>query len=416
MMHSPGIDEKLRNALGSTAVNSAKAVGYVGAGTVEFIVDPKTHAFYFMEMNTRLQVEHPVSEAITGTDLVAWQLWVASGNALPKQQGQLEKVGWAFEARVYAENPDNQFLPDTGELAYVSTPASARVECGVRRGDAVSVFYDPMLAKVVVWAEDRASALNRLAHALDDFHVVGVHTNVAFLKSLARHPEFRRGNVHTGFIEQHRAALLPPHAHVHPDALACACVAALLPAHPIEMAHFRLNHARHVHLEWNVHGQAVAVRASVSASDITLAREGTADLCIPVHTLRWDPDTMRLGFDLGDRLLSCKVVRQGRTVTVFGATFDQHTFHVPLPSYLSRQPAADTFSVCTPMPCRVAMVHVKAHDQVEKGQPLIVLESMKMEHVIYAPQTGTIASVLVKVNELVKENVEVIRFQHEESK
>lgn len=202
---APNISEETRHAIGKAAVQAAKAVNYVGAGTVEFIVD-SSHKFYFMEMNTRLQVEHPVTEMITGTDLVEWQLKVAQGEPLPLKQEEIRRNGHAFEARIYAEDPDNNFMPGAGPLVYLTTPQATqdvRIETGVMQGDEVSVYYDPMIAKLVVWAPDRLAALRRLDSALADYHIAGLKTNIRFLRSLATHSEFKLGHVNTNFIPDH---------------------------------------------------------------------------------------------------------------------------------------------------------------------------------------------------------------------
>uniref|UniRef100_A0A673CQX8 Methylcrotonoyl-CoA carboxylase 1 (alpha) n=1 Tax=Sphaeramia orbicularis TaxID=375764 RepID=A0A673CQX8_9TELE len=207
----PGISPEVRRKLGEAAVRAAKAVNYVGAGTVEFIMDAQ-HNFYFMEMNTRLQVEHPVSEMITGTDLVEWQLRVAAGERLPLLQDDIILRGHSFEARIYAEDPNNDFLPGAGPLLHLSTPPAdldTRIETGVREGDEVSAHYDPMIAKLVVWGEDRSAALKRLRYCLRQYNIVGLNTNIDFLLSLSGHPEFEAGNVSTSFIPQHYAELFP---------------------------------------------------------------------------------------------------------------------------------------------------------------------------------------------------------------
>ncbi|XP_045358789.1 methylcrotonoyl-CoA carboxylase subunit alpha, mitochondrial isoform X4 [Leopardus geoffroyi] len=207
----PGINSDVRKKLGEAAVRAAKAVNYVGAGTVEFIMDSK-HNFYFMEMNTRLQVEHPVTEMITGTDLVEWQLKIAAGEKIPLSQEEITLQGHAFEARIYAEDPDNNFMPGAGPLVHLYTPQAdlcTRIETGVRQGDEVSVHYDPMIAKLVVWAANRQAALTKLRYSLLQYNIVGLHTNIDFLLSLSGHPEFEAGNVHTDFIPQHRKELLP---------------------------------------------------------------------------------------------------------------------------------------------------------------------------------------------------------------
>lgn len=226
----PLLSDELRHALGTKAVAAAKAVNYVGAGTVEFIMDNTDKQFYFMEMNTRLQVEHPVTEMITGTDLVEWQLEVASGNRLPKLQPDLSINGHCFEARIYAENPKNNFLPDTGLLTHLRTPtpsSTIRVETGVRPGDEVSVYYDPMIAKLVVWGPDRLTALRRLRKALNDYEVVGPYTNIEFLKTLSSHHGFIAADVETGFIKRFEKELFPP-AQLPPADVPMQAVVALI--------------------------------------------------------------------------------------------------------------------------------------------------------------------------------------------
>lgn len=218
--------------MGNAAVAAAKAVGYVGAGTVEFIVDTTDNdRFYFMEMNTRLQVEHPITEMITGQDLVEWQLKVASGHRLPLLQDQLSINGHSFEARIYAENPNSNFLPGTGTLSWLRPPQPSkhvRIETGVRQGDTVSVYYDPMIAKLVVWDQDRDSALRRLRSALEQYQIVGLHHNIEFLRQLSSHPAFVAGDVETGFIEKYRSDLLPPATAVPPEGVALATLYLLL--------------------------------------------------------------------------------------------------------------------------------------------------------------------------------------------
>ncbi|MCO4866009.1 ATP-grasp domain-containing protein, partial [Cupriavidus sp. WGlv3] len=237
---APGMTEERRRAMGEAAVAAAKAVGYVGAGTVEFIAN-QDGSFYFMEMNTRLQVEHPVTEMITGQDLVEWQLRVAAGEPLPLTQEQLRIDGHALEARIYAENPDKQFLPSTGTLRFLRTPpavqfmrgedahgpAGVRIDAGVREGDTISPFYDPMIAKLIVWGKDRDEALARMRQALAAYHVVGLSTNVAFLQRLVKSEAFRTADLDTGLIERNEAVLFPPPAPVGMEVIALA-VAALL--------------------------------------------------------------------------------------------------------------------------------------------------------------------------------------------
>lgn len=210
---APDISVEMRRELGEAAVRAAKAVGYVGAGTVEFIMDTEDNKFYFMEMNTRLQVEHPVTEMITNTDLVEWQLKVAGGERLPLLQHELTHNGHSFEARIYAEDPSNNFRPGSGPLLYMDTPAltdDVRVDSGVIQGDNVSIYYDPMIAKLVVWAEDRETALAKLVSSLREFHIAGLSTNIDFVAKVASHPKFQSGDVSTAFIEENEQDLMAP--------------------------------------------------------------------------------------------------------------------------------------------------------------------------------------------------------------
>uniref|UniRef100_A0A4W4FLI7 Methylcrotonoyl-CoA carboxylase 1 (alpha) n=1 Tax=Electrophorus electricus TaxID=8005 RepID=A0A4W4FLI7_ELEEL len=226
----PGISPEVRRKLGEAAVQAAKAVNYVGAGTVEFIMDAQ-HNFYFMEMNTRLQVEHPVSEMITGTDLVEWQLRVTAGEKLPLSQEEIVLRGHSFEARIYAEDPANDFLPGAGPLLHLSTPQAdehTRIETGVREGDEVSAHYDPMIAKLVVWGKDRSAALKKLRYCLRQYNIVGLNTNIDFLLSLSGHPCFESGDVHTSFIPQHYEQLFPPPAQASVEETCQAALGLLL--------------------------------------------------------------------------------------------------------------------------------------------------------------------------------------------
>src|SRR3954469_5215914 len=222
---APGLTAERRAAIGKTAVEAGRAVGYVGAGTVEFIAEGEN--FYFMEMNTRLQVEHPVTEAITGIDLVEWQIRVARGEKLPKTQDQLKIDGHAMEVRLYAEDPVRDFLPQTGTLHHLRFPEDARVDSGIRAGDTVSIHYDPMIAKIIAHGADRSEAIARLRRALAAMEVGGLATNLDFLQAILREPDFAAGKVDTGFIERHRAALLPEPLPLPVQALALAALAVL---------------------------------------------------------------------------------------------------------------------------------------------------------------------------------------------
>ncbi|KAH3857632.1 hypothetical protein DPMN_100243, partial [Dreissena polymorpha] len=277
---APGLTEETRKKIGEAAVRAAKAVNYVGAGTVEFIMD-KHQQFYFMEMNTRLQVEHPVTEMITGTDLVHWQIKVASGEPLPVRQGDIQMRGHAFEARIYAEDPNNSFMPGAGPLLHLSTPetdAKTRIDTGVRQGDEVSVHYDPMIAKLVVWSENRESALRRCRAALLDYQVLGLNTNIQFLTDLAKHPEFMAGNVHTDFIPQHQSDLFP----VHTTSATTICQAAM--AMVLRQKHVRRELAKNTLDQFSPFWGCDAMRLNQNSTRLVNLMDGDTELHIQIVT------------------------------------------------------------------------------------------------------------------------------------
>ncbi|KAJ3331148.1 Methylcrotonoyl-CoA carboxylase subunit alpha, mitochondrial [Blyttiomyces sp. JEL0837] len=430
----PGISEDLRKDLGEKAVAAAKAVNYVGAGTVEFILDTDTNKFYFMEMNTRLQVEHPVTEMVTNTDLVQWQLEVASGNRLPKLQEELGLDGHAFEARIYAENPDNNFLPDTGPLQHLSFPPASetvRIETGVRQGDVVSVHYDPMISKLVVKGENRTAALRVLRKALDEFEVVGLNTNIDFLKRLASHPGFISGDVDTGFIKKHETDLFPTPVPVPPVTLAHAALfiinpvpTALLksiqdPWSADALAGFRLNHET-VRTVKFIDGEK-EVSVDVAYLDV----EGTFDLKVldaegkvtefkNVRLISVEEDGNVVA-DVGDRRVNGRCVVEEDKLRVF---FEGTKWNLVIPAdpgaVAGASSAAGHGSVKTPMPCKISSVNVKAGDAVTKGQTLIILEAMKMEHVIKSPRDGVIKRVHYNVGDIVAEGKSLVSFDGDE--
>ncbi|KAI9216884.1 carbamoyl-phosphate synthase L chain, ATP binding domain-containing protein [Blastocladiella britannica] len=453
---APDLSEELRRDLGEKAVAAAKAVNYRGAGTVEFIMDARTKKFFFMEMNTRLQVEHPVTEMITGTDLVEWQLLVAAGNPLPAKQADLRINGWSFEARIYAENPANDFLPDTGSLVHLATPTptgSLRVETGVRQGDVVSVFYDPMIAKLVVHGKDRSSALSKLAHALDEYKVVGLETNIEFLKNLARHPEFKAANVETGFIPKHKNDLVIPLTTPAPEAVLAAAMALVLkdqakaaaealdgPTSPwASLAGKRLNHGAEHSVTLEFGSGDATVRSTVGVSRhangrtsavVTVPGSATPSSSFELASAEYSSETREVSLDLGHHRVRSTVVVEGDRIHVFAAgtaVGQAHhgtvkvSFAIPEPKYLKERSAAAEAaasaggSVRTPMPCKIAQVLCAAGDAVKKGQPLVVLEAMKMEHVMRAPRDGTVLAVNYEVNELVPEGKTLVTFEEEPS-
>ncbi|KAJ2837070.1 hypothetical protein FBU31_001219 [Coemansia sp. 'formosensis'] len=435
---APDLLPEIRQLLGEKAVAAAQAVEYVGAGTVEFIMDQETQQFYFMEMNTRLQVEHPVTEMVTDTDLVQWQLEVAAGNRLPLLQHQITCTGHAFEARIYAENPDNGFLPDTGRLIHLATPQASpdvRVETGVQGGDAISVYYDPMIAKLVVRGKDRQAALRVLRKALDEYEVVGLHTNIDFLKRLAKSPDFVAGKVETGFIDKHLDELFPRAAAPSPAAIAQAALASVIDQNARLAAggvlspwaavdSFRLSAlgGQSVSVSFGDHKYTVHVTAAAKdvysvaikddAGSVVQRFDGARTQWTPV--VGGAPLGGQLRVLLGDRLCSSNVVfnRRDASITVFDQG-QMATFRIPQPDYLAGEEAA-VGSVTAPMSCKIVQVLVEPGAEVAQDAPLVVLEAMKMEHVIRAPKAGKIADVYYKIGDLVDEGKSLVAFVEED--
>ena len=417
---APNMDPKRRQAMGEAAVAAAKAIGYVGAGTVEFIAN-QDGTFFFMEMNTRLQVEHPVTEMITGQDLVEWQLVVAAGGTMPLTQDQLRIDGHAVEVRLYAEDPARNFLPSTGTLVHLRLPeenAHVRVDTGVRQGDTVTPFYDPMIAKVIVHDRDRASAMRRMAALMGETEVVGVTTNAALLKALCSHPAFVAGEVDTGFIERHRDELFAKAAPADDRALAVATLArvaewAPASADPWDQKNgFRLLDIGHDEVRWKDGEREVVVI-------VRRRRDGMLDLQLPGGTLeasvqRRDDD--RLAIRLGGDTFAATVMRHrtsdGVDYTLFADGRSRRLRLVdPLDVTQYEAVASGEASVRSPLPGKIIDLRVKAGDTVSKGQPLLVLEAMKMEHTLAAPTDGKIKSVRYAVGEQVDEGAELVEFE-----
>jgi 3-methylcrotonyl-CoA carboxylase alpha subunit len=414
---APGMTEVRRRAMGEAAVQAARAVGYRGAGTVEFIADPDG-TFYFMEMNTRLQVEHPVTEMITGQDLVEWQLIVADGGALPLKQSDLAINGHAFEVRLYAEDPARDFLPATGRLQHLVFPEETRhvrVDTGIAAGDAVTIHYDPMIAKLIVWDRDRDAALARLREALRGCEIAGLVSNLAFLSALAAHPAFAAAEIDTGFIGRHLKALVPPPQAASERVLALAALALMLERQKQTAASpdpwnqingWRLNgDARHV----------VQLRDPVAAEiamTVHFRRDGfVVDLPSGPLTVHGTVDAQgRLHADLGGARVTAAVIRRHDELTVI-ADGASHVLHVVNPVAAMESSAADTGRLTAPMPGKIVAVRVAAGQAVKRGAPLLVLEAMKMEHTITAPADGTVERVRYAVGDQVDEGAELVSFK-----
>ncbi|KGF78773.1 3-methylcrotonyl-CoA carboxylase [Massilia sp. JS1662] len=423
---APGMPPERRAAMGEAAVAAARAVGYVGAGTVEFIAN-QDGTFYFMEMNTRLQVEHPVTEMITGTDLVEWQLRVAAGQPLPKQQHELTIHGHAIEARVYAENPEKGFLPSIGTLQHMDTPShvafehgDVRIDSGVRAGDAISPFYDPMIAKLIVWGADRAQALARMAQALSEFHIVGLATNIAFLKRLVEGDAFAHADLDTGLIERNTATLFPPAGPAPLPALALAAVALVAaetpasnnPADPWTSTHgWRTNGTYRRRLAFGDE-YAATTQAKVYAIDMayhphgwTLEAEGKAH---PVALV--SQHDSRYAIRLDGQAIQGTVRRTGETLHVFtGGLHHVLDWHDPL-AHAGEHETADG-RLTAPMPGKVVAVIASSGQHVRKGEPLVIMEAMKMEHTIAAPSDGLVEEVLYQVGDQVADGAPLLAFK-----
>jgi 3-methylcrotonyl-CoA carboxylase alpha subunit len=422
---APGLTAEKRAEMGAAAVAAARAIGYVGAGTVEFLYDHG--AFYFMEMNTRLQVEHPVTEMITGLDLVEWQLRVAAGEALPRGQDDLALAGHAIEARIYAEDPARGFLPATGRLVHLGFPETGpdlRVDSGVRAGDSVSPHYDPMIAKLVVRGEGREAALRRLRAALDGVQALGVTTNVAFLAAVAAHPAYAAGEVDTGFIDRHAAELLPDAAPATDEVLGLASLAVLQQRRAEAEAHAR--RSAEPHSPWH---QTSGWRLNVETHTQLMFHDGERDVAI---TVRYRPGGYRLVLpggevevrggleadgalwaELDGHRVRATVLREGHELTVLaGPRAHRLVLHDPLT--LGAAAEAGGGRLTAPMPGRVAEVHVKPGTRVARGAPLLVLEAMKMEHTIAAPAEGRVTEVHYRTGDLVEEGAELLALEFEE--
>jgi 3-methylcrotonyl-CoA carboxylase alpha subunit len=425
---APGLSAKLRAAMGRAAVAAARAIGYVGAGTVEFLVEDKL--FYFMEMNTRLQVEHPVTEMVTGLDLVDWQLRVAAGEALPCRQADLAITGHAIEARLYAEDPARDFLPAPGRLERLRFPKTGRqlrIDSGVREGDEISHYYDPMIAKLIVAGKDRPAALARLARALAATEISGVATNLAFLRRIAAHADYRAGLIDTVFVERHGEALLPANGPVDggvsDEALALVSLAVLLRRDAEARAAARVSGDPFSPWQetdgWRLNTERLSL----------LRFEGIKE---PIEVLvHPGPESVRLG--LGDkevmaagRLTSDGVLDASLDGRAVSAKFRWHgvdlelevagerhrlRLHDPLAAGTGQE--AGSNRLIAPMPGKVVQVHVAPGDRVARGDALMALEAMKMEHTIVAPVDGLVAAVHYRADDLVEEGVDLLDLEIE---
>ena len=417
---APGMKEVMRRQMGEAAVAAARAVNYVGAGTVEFIVEQRDGGamdFFFMEMNTRLQVEHPVTEAITGLDLVEWQLRVASGEPLPLRQEQLQMHGHAMEARICAENPDNNFLPATGTLRIYRKPqcsaferSAVRIDDGVREGDAISPYYDSMIAKLIVHADTREQALARLDEALAQTHIVGLATNVQFLRQVVRSPSFALANLDTALIERERAVLFDQEPVGLELAGAAAVAQTLLDEQALEGPDpFSRRDG------WRSHGVATRrfqfeFHGALHEAELTYAHDGGLTLAI-------GGSAAPLAFASSDNGIDVRYGSQRQTVSVYSTGELDHVFtargatRILATDLLAHagEGLAESGRLTAPMPGKLVSFSVQAGDKVSKGQALAVMEAMKMEHTIAAPADGVVAELLYAPGDQVAEGAELLK-------
>ncbi|GHB61286.1 3-methylcrotonyl-CoA carboxylase subunit alpha [Psychrosphaera saromensis] len=430
---------ELRAKMGESAIKSAQAIGYQGAGTVEFLLDIDG-SFYFMEMNTRLQVEHPVTEMITGQDLVEWQLRVAANETLPKTQQELSIQGHAFEARIYAEDPDNDFLPATGHLQFLQAPAESkhvRVDTGVRQGDDVSVFYDPMIAKLIVWDENREKALQRLTKALMEYRIQGVTTNIDFLHNLASCEAFKNEDIDTGFIEKNHDEIFSANTsksstnkQTITNQIAMAAFALVLQqankANALAAKSSDVNSPWHNNNAWrlnqdNLHTLTLShdgVEYQVNLEQHTNAKHSYT-ITTSSKSLESNVYSFEGEGELVDNTLNCFIdgLRSNTTV-VF--TEQQVCLYTKQGVFNITQVLADmgdstddatVGGLTAPMNGTMVSVLVNAGDKVEKDQALMIMEAMKMEHVIKAPSNGVVTGLFYKNGDMVDGGSELLTFE-----
>ncbi|OCJ11700.1 3-methylcrotonyl-CoA carboxylase [Rhizobium sp. AC27/96] len=418
---APGMTQEMRSAMGEAAVRAARAIDYCGAGTVEFIADVSgglsPDRFFFMEMNTRLQVEHPVTEAIAGVDLVEWQLRVASGEPLPKTQHELTINGWAFEARIYAEDPSRGFLPATGTLSHLRFPeGDVRVDAGVREGDSITPHYDPLIAKLTVHAADRPAALARLTQALQQTQVAGTTTNLDFLTRLSQQPDFVAGRPDTGLLDREAEAL----TSVQPPDDAALAIAAIVEAGGFARSNsadpgFALGAwqiwgemSRPVTLHFGG-GQANCRVTAKGRELFSVAFEGRT---IPVRLLMQGDGTHRVEIDGRQSSVDIFEASHGMTLFLDGRT---HHFHRLDPLDGGEEAAAGGDRLIAPMPGLVKIVRVRAGDTVAKGQALIVMEAMKMELTLTAMRDGIVESLHVGEGDQTSESAVLLSLRPEDA-
>ncbi|ENW86567.1 acetyl-CoA carboxylase, biotin carboxylase subunit [Acinetobacter pseudolwoffii] len=414
---APKMPEDKLEAMRQAAIDAARAVNYVGAGTVEFIVEQDGTA-YFMEMNTRLQVEHPVTEMITGQDLVEWQLRVAFGEPLPKQQHELQIHGHALEARVYAEEPEKGFIPAIGQISYLHYPEQSdcvRVDSGIVEGDEISTYYDPMIAKLIVWGKNREAALTQMHHALGQFHVDGLGNNIAFLDRLVLCESFKNAHLDTGLIQREEEFLLKPSADISAELVVSAALIELLsrqaqnpvPSNPVwqQKAFWRLNQKNSHTVQLQRNGFTLKAQFSTQDQGFVASYNGQQ---IEIQGQLVDAHTLALQLAGKQQKLAFSQTEHGITLFQNGQT---HKFESIQPDYDQHDDQGTENNLTAPMPGVITQVLVAANDKVKKDDVLMTLEAMKIEYSIRAPHDGIIASSYFQKGDQVKAGDELLEFQ-----
>ena len=437
---APGMTAELRKKMGAAAIRSAQAINYEGAGTVEFLLD-EDGSFYFMEMNTRLQVEHPITEMITGQDLVEWQLSVAAGEVLPLKQEQLSINGHAFEARIYAEDPANDFLPASGKLSFLQTPKTSqhvRIDTGVRQGDEVSVFYDPMISKLIVWDKDRHKALQRLTKALSEYYISGITTNIDFLHRLANCEPFKKADIDTHFIEKNHDEIFHSKTNnkksakeeiYYLAALYClleqaqnAAANSIHSKDPNSPWHsgdaWRLNEPNNHRLTLNINDQVIDIAAEQLSSKLSQKPSSTPSSRFAITI---NGQTLLVQGVLTNNQLNANINGHQSHVTIADNNGDYQLFtdssairfNRVLPDLGEANDTGHAGGLAAPMNGTMVALLVEAGSVVKKGAALVVMEAMKMEHTIRAPQNGTVIEFYFQPGNLVDGGAELLNFAAE---
>ncbi|WP_423186650.1 acetyl/propionyl/methylcrotonyl-CoA carboxylase subunit alpha [Alishewanella sp. d11] len=418
---APSFSPAQRQAMGEAAVKAAKAIDYRGAGTVEFLFD-EDGSFYFMEMNTRLQVEHPVTEMITGQDLVQWQLLVAAGEPLPLTQAQVQLAGHAIEVRVYAEDPDNDFLPATGKLTYLRQPEASRnvrVDTGVVEHDEVSPYYDPMIAKLIVWDESRDRAISRMLRALDDYRIAGVTTNLGFLTSLVEHPAFKAAELDTNFINKHQQSLFAPAHSQENQALILAALFIVAKQQTQQLAQssnspWQFNHG------WRLNETAILkldLQMGETKHALTIAQQ-QQQMTITLAQQLFDCHVNLAGDELsaviaGHRM-KVRVSQYQDTISIF-IKHQRYDIVYQTEVTTAVDGADHAGSLTAPMNGTIVAVLCSENQSVKVGDTLVIMEAMKMEYAIKAPKDGVVKAVFYAAGDLVKDGAELVDFCEEDA-